>query len=113
VDVSREGSTVDIRFDRYRQDFSYCNGVTHGSDSHTGTVAGNVITLPGKRTLRLSGGGLTVVEPGSRGPHHFRRLRGSAERTRLVHAFFAREAALRRSVKYPPQVADIYAHCKK
>ncbi len=113
VDVSRDGARARVRFDRYLQDFSYCNGVAHRSDAHGGAVAGTTMMLSGRRTLRVFGDEVTVTEPGARGPHHFRRLHDPAERERLVHAFSTREAALRRSVKFPPQLAYAYSHCKK
>jgi hypothetical protein len=113
VYVSLEGTRAHVRFDRYIQDFSYCNGVAHRSDAYAGAVAGTTITLSGRRTLRIAGGSMTVVEPGTRGPHHFRALRDPAERARLVHAFYTREAANRRGVKYPQQLSGAYSHCKK
>jgi hypothetical protein len=113
LDVSRNGPRARVRFDRYLQDFSYCNGVAHRSDVHAGAVIGATMTLSERRTLRVSGDDVTVIEPGTRGPHHFRRLRDSAERKRLVHAFYTREAANRRSVKFQQHLAGAYSHCKK
>jgi hypothetical protein len=113
VYVTQDGTGAHVRFDRYIRDFSYCNGIAHRSDAYAGAVTGTTIALSGRRTLRVSGGTMTVIEPGTRGPHHFRPLRDSAERMRLVHAFYTREAANRRGVKYPQQLSGAYSHCKK
>jgi hypothetical protein len=113
ADVSRDGTAARVRFDRYLQDFSYCNGVAHRSDTHAGAIAGATMTLSERRTIRISGDRMTVIEPGTRGPHHFRLLRNAADRERLVHAFYTREAALRRGAKFPRQLAGAYSRCKK
>lgn len=111
--VAMNGGRAYVVIDRYVQDFSYCSGVVHRTDARAGTVERHAIAMRGGGTVRVAGSRATVDEPGSRGVHRFRELSDSRERTRLVHAFYDREARLRRSIHFPIQLATASSHCKK
>jgi hypothetical protein len=111
VTINRGRARVVI--DRYVQNFSYCRGVVHRVDARAGDTAGPLIAMRGGGTVRIVGRSATVDEPGSRGVHHFRELRDSGERTRLLDAFYDREARLRSSIHFPIQLATASSHCKE
>lgn len=113
LDVVRTGQAVRVRFERYRQDFSFCSGVSSAVDAHDGRAHGETIEISGGGTMHMSATEIRLLEPGSRGVHRFHRLTDGASKAGLIRSFSKREDVLRRSMHVTQHLAGAAAHCKR